>query len=155
MDYEPESLENGGTVHFEKKLCPHGTFITDRISCYSIGPVNQDFFQAKDYCLSRGKHLLEPETLASNQMFQDILTFENVAEYVVWIGLTDHDGTGTWIWETTGFGLVNDFWYSGPPNIEGHENCGAFLKAYHWKWGILDCMSSSSTLTICETGIIV
>jgi hypothetical protein len=75
-------------------------------------------------------------------------------ENVVWIGLTDHDGTGTWIWETTGFGLVNGFWYSGPPNIEGYENCGAFLKAYQWKWGILDCMSSSSTLTICETGYV-
>ena len=70
-----------------------------------------------------------------------------------WIGLTDVQETGIWIWMTSKTRMSTigfSSWNSGEPNHDGNENCVTMDHGIGGNWNNLHC--SGEVYYICEKG---
>jgi len=67
-----------------------------------------------------------------------------------WVGGTDTNVEGTWVWEGTGKRIINYMnWHQNEPNNGGgNEDCLELRRSYGWIWNDANC--GNQNLFICE-----
>merc|ERR1719500_581628 len=105
-----------------------------------------DWFTASEYCIVNGGHLVEIET--QDQEDQLALLALTLSIKSMWIGLSDLDREGEWMWSYSGSTLdtdqVGDCWSEGRPNdsSSNHDDCVLFEReSSRLKWFDSDCSS--------------
>ena len=83
----------------------------------------QTFFSVTLYrCLKLGGHLISVQT---QEKLDFLLTFlRNASVPSAWLGASDAEVEGQWIWVASGESMTLDAWGAGEPNSSGgEENC--------------------------------
>lgn len=68
-----------------------------------------------------------------------------------WMGGSDDQTEGSWIWSADGSELVYTNWYPNEPNHSDGENCLKLSALYHWHWNDANCKKVLFQF-ICEKG---
>merc|ERR1719414_239061 len=101
--------------------------------CYGLVQQKMTWANAEAHCKSLGAYLAEPRGRAEN-LFIKGLVFEST--HGVWLGGTDHDTEGNWIWSSSQALMSESYsdWGAGQPNnANGHQDCLAMRHdARHW-----------------------
>lgn len=114
-------------------------------SCYRTSLEKMSWYEAKEDCQAQGGYLAE---LTSPEEEANINEFINHNDHF-WIGLTDEDTEGTFIWQESHEELVYTHWKPGQPNnLFGVEDC-VFIDRHGEGWNDADCYKPSYGL--CET----
>ena len=98
------------------------------------------WLEAVAYCEAIPSILIEPRTPALNN---------KAGSYnKPWIGASDIDAEGNWVWKSDGDSLTYTDWAPEQPNNEnGNQNCGAIQG--NGKWGDFDCTNHTREF-ICQ-----
>ena len=87
-----------------------------------------NWFDAHDYCLEIGGYIVEIDTEEEETA---LLGAFNVYDQDYWIGLTDADTEGEWIWADSGFSPKYTAWAKGEPNdMNNGEDCAVLFDQY-------------------------
>ncbi|KAK2891728.1 hypothetical protein Q8A73_017393 [Channa argus] len=110
-------------------------------SCYffsSVGSstLKKNWPDSKTDCISRGARLVVIDNWEEQLNIFENLPNTNLNDGPwwgrtgsIWIGLTDGETEGTWVWVNNVTLGDGGYWIQGEPNNHGdNENCGAFLK---------------------------
>ena len=74
--------------------------------------------------------------------------FQNFGSLEFWLGITDRESEGQWVFESTGLSVVFTSWYTGEPNnANPGEDC-AHIDDWRSKWNDVSCNVRLGT--ICE-----
>ena len=96
---------------------------------------------AEDEAAVRGGHLVTIDDAAENDFVESILPWSGGW----WIGLSDHESEGTWIWRDGQVASYTNWNLPNEPNGGGGENCVEILRAnnpsdpYAGEWNDLPC----------------
>ncbi|XP_039674623.1 CD209 antigen-like protein A [Perca fluviatilis] len=104
----------------QKKTCPAGWSMFSS-SCYLLSAESGSWEKGRQDCRDRGADLVVIES-SQEQTF-----ISGIINRGTWIGLTDKDEEGTWIW-VDGTPLTLKYW-AGPPDNGGGDP----------QWGEEDC----------------
>nr|AZS54111.1 lectin precursor 4 [Ruditapes philippinarum] len=119
--------------------CPNG-WITHESSCYHFSHDIETWAGADYMCNKMGGKLLEIETAAENAVLTPII---DSMQRNYWIGLSDVQEEGVWLWMTSNTKLSTtkfSNWLPGEPNnANGNENCAAITHATNGKWNDWHC----------------
>ncbi|XP_072038583.1 CD209 antigen-like protein A [Amphiura filiformis] len=117
--------------------------------CYYIqAPSVQSWDYARTTCQAKGGDLV----VINNQAENDFLRRKLISSGGHWIGLTDAESEGTFVWVDTTFArtggkdLLYTNWQDGEPNQLGEEDC---ITMSTGGWNDEDC-STSDNGYICE-----
>lgn len=117
----------------------------------SLYMLNKEFVTwdgAQKKCRDKCARLMEFHSEEQNRLITD--TFGS-CDRDFWIGATDRDLEGFWIWKTSGLPVSNvgfSNWGKGEPNNDrGMEHC-AHMRSYYGDWN--DKICTSSLQFICE-----
>lgn len=86
----------------------------------------------------------------------DVYYLVNIISFVkldFWMGGSDDQAEGSWVWSADGSGLVYTNWYPNEPNNsdDSGENCLELSALYHWYWNDANCKKVLFQF-ICEKG---
>lgn len=110
---------------------------------YKLFEEKMTWHEAKTQCDGVGGHLVT----ISNQQENDYVALLTPRKDA-WIGLTDEEREGTWVW-VTGEPLTFTFWRAGnPDNLGGAEHWADVMWGHGWKWN--DSGKSAKMPFICE-----
>lgn len=120
------------------KVCQRG-WINYNNKCYyaSVKGQFKNWEDSRKDCVKRGADLVMPKT-------KEEIDFVVRIHERTWIGLTDKNHEGTWLW-VDGSELMTAFWDTGEPNNAGDEDCAEFKNG---KWN--DALCSTRVSWICE-----
>lgn len=130
-------------VPLENGSCSLGWIEVNR-KCYYSSPegLALTWQKSKKDCGDRGGRLV---TIKTRTELQVLSLFHDLA----WIGLSDRDTEGSWVWED-GTELQSSFWTKGEPNdFDSNEDC-AHLNANGRKLGFNDNNCEKDLPYICE-----
>merc|ERR1711864_68140 len=96
-------------------------------SCYHNSGAAMNWADARRYCLEIGAYLVEIDTEEEETA---LLGAFNVYDEDYWIGLTDQESEGEWIWADLGAPPKYTAWSAGEPNGGEEENCAVLFDAY-------------------------
>ena len=120
-------------------------------SCYYMFKRKLSWQNAKEMCLHMGAFLVEIDTEAENEFLLRSWASAGLIEGSrgPWIGASDLEQEGTFIWEHSGRSLESGFhhWLTGEPNGGLKENC---LHKASWGNGWNDQSCNRSTTFTCE-----
>ncbi|KAL4224113.1 hypothetical protein ACF0H5_017567 [Mactra antiquata] len=118
-------------------------------SCYLFGHQHLSFVEAEHFCRQHNGNLVRIESAIENDFLIDHVNFMKETSW--WIGLTDDDLEGHWVWYGTDTPSTFTGWLPGQPNnYEGKEDC-AELWLYNGKWSWNDHQCDTHKITpICE-----
>ncbi|CAH1248695.1 CSMD3 [Branchiostoma lanceolatum] len=103
--------------------------------CYIVSDTRLTFTEAEMKCAEQGGL---PVTVKDQQV-QDFLVQElSVANKDVWIGLTDQDVEGQFVW-TDGSPLAYSNWAPGEPNGDSTKNCVHLWPLANFRWDDMPC----------------
>ena len=88
-------------------------------SCYFLSSEKMTWNDAREYCNSKGSHLVEID----NSDERDFLVQKYKAIFTVWVGGHDNENEGTYVWQTSNNTISGDYFYPGEPNGGRGENC--------------------------------
>ncbi|XP_028252058.1 hepatic lectin-like isoform X2 [Parambassis ranga] len=94
--------------------------------------VKKNWPDSRADCISRGSDLVvignpEEQTFVSNSI-QNKKTSSQWWENGFWVGVTDKEAEGTWVWINNVTEVERRYWINGEPNNHGsNEDCGAVL----------------------------
>lgn len=131
-------------TYLEEGPCSLGWVEVNR-KCYYMTTVGEtkNWFDSKTDCVNRGGRLVTIKTMTELQVL-------GVFHDRAWIGLSDRNAEGTWLWED-GTELQSSFWLKGEPNdSEDNEDC-VHLTAIGKKLGFNDNHCEVELSYICET----
>ncbi|XP_018109142.2 hepatic lectin isoform X2 [Xenopus laevis] len=116
-------------------------------SCYYFSKNTMDWNKARDLCLKRESDLV----VITSENEQDFL-HETTQDGRYWIGLSDTDEEGIWIWvDGTDYETTYKFWKEGEPNDHlKNEDCAHMWT--HGEWNDVPC-TYSYCFAICEKRI--
>lgn len=80
---------------------------------YGVTPMSMTWLQAKDFAEKMGGHLAVITSEAENQFIRD--AFNAGSENTFWLGASDHEKEGTWVW-VTGEPWGFEDWQTDEPN---------------------------------------
>lgn len=116
-------------------------------SVYFVGSEKLKWFEALQICKSIGAHL--PEVTSSRE--EEFLNQLGLGD--LWLGASDIDQEGTWIWESSkqllGAGSYSNWWSDQPDNFKDNENC---LQLFLGAWNDYPC--NSYNRYVCEMVIV-
>ncbi|KAM7375777.1 hypothetical protein PAMP_005549 [Pampus punctatissimus] len=128
-------------------------------SCYFFPPsgVKKNWPDSRADCVSRGADLVvidnqQEQNFVSNSI-QHRTTSRNLWENGFWIGLTDMETEGVWMWINNVTEVEQRYWMDGEPNNGGHagEDCGAAIPSSFNPWKTRNDDNCQSLLSwICE-----
>merc|ERR1712180_163237 len=98
-----------------------------------MGTGQKKFEDAQEDCETLGGFLAEPRSAAIN----DYLKSFNL---MAWIGTTDNETEGTWVWETDGANVSWTGWAPNKPtNLNGKQHCAMLDPAVNYDWNDRSC----------------
>ena len=77
---------------------------------------------SSQYCSGLGAKLAEFDSIEEEEAVHQGIPRENI----YWIGLTDADAEGVWLWASTSAETTYANWAPGEPNNTGNEDCAHF-----------------------------
>ncbi|XP_053393692.1 perlucin-like protein [Mercenaria mercenaria] len=92
-------------------------------------PSGTCFYHGKVFCNELGDELVEIETSAENEFIR-----QNLVSVTPWIGMTDIDQEGVWVWASTGIEAVFIDWHPSQPNNYLAAPCAAIWEFYEYRW---------------------
>ncbi|KAM9708188.1 C-type lectin domain family 10 member A-like isoform 3-T3 [Menidia menidia] len=114
-------------------------------SCYFFSytesrTVKKNWPDSRADCRRRGSDLIvidnpEEQTFVSNSI-EDMRSGRDIWQNGFWIGITDEDTEGTWIWINNVTEVEQRYWMDGEPNNAGNtgEHCGVALPSSNNPW---------------------
>ena len=130
--------------------CGDASWSYRRGSCYKLVRQHKNFFSAALHCKQLRSYLAEIQSESENRFVARLHHDEDI-----WIGLSDRQEEGQWIWETSRR-LVNfTRWSPGEPNNKGGGNgrahCALIWRHYHLEtWDDRNC--DQKKYFVCERG---
>ncbi|XP_053383514.1 C-type lectin domain family 10 member A-like [Mercenaria mercenaria] len=118
-------------------------------SCYLFGHQSLPFYTAEHYCRQHNGHLVHINGKEENVFIREHLRYMKGIRW--WIGLTDDDVEGTWMWYDTNEEAMYTDWTPGQPTNSGNnEDCVEFdmTAGYDGHWNDAPC--DMHLLPICE-----
>ncbi|XP_040916000.1 CD209 antigen-like [Toxotes jaculatrix] len=119
--------------------------------------VKKNWFDSRADCISRDANLVVIDNPEEQRFLSDSIKNKKTSskwwENGFWIGITDMETEGTWVWINNVTEVENRYWMDGEPNNLGHhgENCGVavYSPTNPWKtW--FDGFCSVPLHWICE-----
>ncbi|XP_033733775.1 C-type lectin domain family 4 member E-like [Pecten maximus] len=110
-----------------------------RNSCYFFSETSTTWQSAKESCEENGSHLVDILSRGENEFIhQRLNTYRYSEDY--YIGATDRQHEGYFVWESTRSALGYKNWNVGEPNqhLGTPENC-AEIKTDNGKWNDVPC----------------
>ncbi|XP_067088357.1 macrophage mannose receptor 1-like [Osmerus mordax] len=129
---EREQLQTSNTNltrerdYFKRRLCevtscPDG-WLKFSCSCYNVSTEWKNWTDSRQDCRGRGADLVIINSPEEQRFITGL-----VESSWMWIGLTDLQTEGTWIW-VDGTPLTTTYWHDGEPNSSGgNEDCAVVL----------------------------
>ncbi|MES2800336.1 MAG: lectin-like protein [Bacteroidota bacterium] len=114
-------------------------------SMYFLNPASNTGSAAQAFAQSLGANLVSVQSLAENQCLYEELVRLNQNTGVIWIGLSDEQTEGNFLWyDQSPVTFTN--WAPGEPNQSGDEDCVQiyYNGANPGTWNDLSCSSASS-----------
>ncbi|XP_052076829.1 uncharacterized protein LOC127714838 isoform X1 [Mytilus californianus] len=127
------------------------------LKCYKMSHQVSNFLNAKNYCHDQNAEVIMPKTVEENRIVKKLLDqvkFKNHSEWNgIWVGLTDDEYEGTWIWnDGTQLDSAYTDWNTEPRNEPGGgsvENCVIIHKEVK-KWHDVECSGSNYYSAVCQ-----
>ncbi|XP_071136647.1 perlucin-like protein [Mytilus edulis] len=121
-------------------------------SCYLFSTDRLNWYEASKYCQTHQANLVKVDN-AEEQKF--IMTHASPLGRNFWMGGSDDQSEGSWVWSADGSGLVYTNWYPNEPNNsdDSGENCLELSALYHWHWNDANCKKVLFQF-ICEKGAV-
>jgi len=132
--------------------CPsEGWFRRDGVSnCYLFGTEKMNFDEAKQFCTDNGGMLVEPRTKRETRVINKLIN-RKAGDDSYWIGLTDQENEGTFLWESDNTEVSYSNWDSNEPNnSRGKEDCVHLRKAVSHRWNDSTCGSKNGNTALCQ-----
>ncbi|XP_046347653.2 perlucin-like [Haliotis rufescens] len=128
-------------------ICPLG-FVEHKKSCYWFSKIMANFAEARSYCQYFGSHLAKV-TSKDEDDFVRCYAYSRGRAANYWLGATDLNVEGTWLWEGQ---QAMDYsnWSTGQPdNSAGIEHCLDIKQRYEsYLWNDENCNKTANF--ICE-----
>merc|ERR1712227_304813 len=100
--------------------------------------------EAEQSCRSRGAHLASITNETLQQNIVEYIQNQNTSDKDIWIGLTDIDDEGEWVWVKDGEPMNYSNWMTGEPSDSCRgEDCVILKFGHGYKWGDRVCHSNS------------
>ncbi|XP_052076832.1 uncharacterized protein LOC127714840 isoform X3 [Mytilus californianus] len=135
--------------------CPTG-WESHGLKCYKMYHKFCNFLNAKKYCHDQNAEVIMPKTEEENNIMKTLLQqvkFNNSNQWNgIWIGLTDNESEGTWIWnDGTRLDSAYDDWNTDyrEPGGGDTENCVIIPKATR-RWHDIKCGKSNKYSAVCQ-----
>ncbi|XP_052078292.1 CD209 antigen-like protein C [Mytilus californianus] len=118
-------------------------------TCFNISTLSLSWNLAKDSCRSMDGRLAEQITEGKHAFIQQLdVEIHGTAIDWLWLGGTDMDSEGNWIWNDSKKTLNLTFWRPGEPNDAGSEDC---LATHTGVWNDIPCTAEKQF--VCEKSI--
>ncbi|KAF1394525.1 hypothetical protein PFLUV_G00001220 [Perca fluviatilis] len=114
-------LSSGLLAAYGEPACPPGWTQFDT-RCFAFYMQRKTWLDAETFCQTAGGHLASIYSAEENTFLQDFIFQVTGAHTTSWIGGTDTDKVGTWMW-SDGSRLKYKSWAAGEPNLPGVEDC--------------------------------
>ncbi|CAG2248257.1 unnamed protein product [Mytilus edulis] len=103
--------------------------------CYLFVYTKMSWENAQVQCQTGEGYLVKIENSEENTWIKSII------KDWMWIGLTDRQTDGHWVWDSDNSTLTYNDWGPSEPNGGETENCCVFWEAIHaiWTWNDLPC----------------
>ncbi|XP_078665634.1 tetranectin-like protein [Branchiostoma floridae x Branchiostoma belcheri] len=112
--------------------------------CFTVSDTSVTFAEAEMMCAGGGGTVV----IVKDQHVQDFLVqLLSVPNKDVWIGLTDRDLEGQFVW-ADGTQLAYNAWAPGEPNGDATKNCVHLWTLANFRWDDMSC--GSSNYYICQ-----
>ncbi|CAC5422424.1 unnamed protein product [Mytilus coruscus] len=106
-------------------------------NCYFFSQDQKSWHDSKVYCEEQQSMLVEVISDTENNFLKG-KTEEHIPSY--WIGATDIETEGVWIWDTSQTVVTFTDWFPGQPdNNVDSQNCLHLVKEYGYKWDDYPC----------------
>ncbi|KAL4218162.1 C-type lectin (CTL) or carbohydrate-recognition domain (CRD) [Mactra antiquata] len=108
--------------------------------CYRFTEMSMTFVDAEHYCEQHHGHLVHIESAEENSFVKQEIS-QLIATHW-WIGLSDDDIEGKFVWYGTSKVPEYTDWFPGnPSNSAGKEDCGEIIRdaTYGTHWNDVDC----------------
>ncbi|XP_060556473.1 perlucin-like protein [Ruditapes philippinarum] len=124
-------------------------WVTHGSSCYHFSHDTEPWTGAQHFCREMKGQLVEINDVNENAFIKAQV---KLRKQTFWIGLTDVEEEGTWMWMNSQTLLTSDSftnWAPGQPdNALDNENCACFYMPLNFLWN--DCRCHDNYYYICE-----
>ena len=120
--------------------CPEGWFdIGGGLGCLFFETRTMNWFGALSNCatLSPGAHLVEVYSELEQMTLIELA--KGFPEQPWWLGGTDLEEEGKWVWYRTGQSFEYDFWSPTEPSNASYENCVEMYMSKNGFWHDTNC----------------
>ncbi|XP_042291257.1 lactose-binding lectin l-2-like [Thunnus maccoyii] len=120
--------------------------------CYKYVSTHLTWADAELHCVSEKANLVSIHSLEEQKFVKSLIKNFDHAEGFTWIGLSDTQKEGGWMW-SDGSAVHFVFWNSGEPNnYKGHEDCVHNNYGTGRKWNDVPC--SKTFPSVCASRIL-
>ncbi|XP_072226192.1 ladderlectin-like [Leuresthes tenuis] len=107
--------------------------------CYKYIATKMTWIDAELHCVSQGANLVSIHSQEEENFVKHLIRSIDPADGVKWIGLTDCQKNGAWLW-SDGSKFDFKFWNTGEPNnYQGSEDCVQTNWGQNKKWNDIKC----------------
>ncbi|XP_067467954.1 lactose-binding lectin l-2-like [Thunnus thynnus] len=119
--------------------------------CYKYVSTHMTWADAELHCVSENANLVSIHSLDEHNFVKSLIKNFDTAEGFTWIGLSDTQKEGGWMW-SDGSAVNFAFWNSGEPsNYGGKEDCAHNNYGTDLKWNDHSC--SKTFPSVCASRI--
>ncbi|XP_075962148.1 ladderlectin-like [Anarhichas minor] len=117
--------------------------------CYKYVATDMTWADAEIHCVSQGANLVSIHSLEEQNFVKFLIKNFDLAEARTWIGLSDTQKEGAWMW-SDGSAVSFVYWSNGQPdNYKGNEDCVATNYPKGLKWN--DSVCSHTFPSVCAS----
>ncbi|XP_053190406.1 lactose-binding lectin l-2-like [Scomber japonicus] len=146
-----ESPLGDNELKLQRGNCPPFWFSFNS-RCYKYVATHMTWADAELYCVSERANLVSIHSQEEQDFVKSLIKNFDHAEGYTWIGLSDTQKEGGWMW-SDGCAVDFDFWFSEQPdNGAGTEHCVHNNYAKDLKWNDATC--SDTYPSVCVSRII-
>ncbi|CAK6949575.1 lactose-binding lectin l-2-like [Scomber scombrus] len=119
--------------------------------CYKYVSTHMTWADAELYCVSQKANLVSIHSREEQNFVKSLIKNFDHAEGYTWIGLSDTQKEGRWMW-SDGSAVDFVFWHSGQPDIyKGIEHCAHYNWGEHLKWNDIACSHTCPSVCASRT----
>ncbi|CAK6949578.1 lactose-binding lectin l-2-like [Scomber scombrus] len=146
-----ESPSSDYEMKLQRGNCPPFWF-TFNNRCYKYVSTHMTWADAELYCVSEKANLVAIQSQEEHDFVKSLIKNFDHAEGRTWIGLSDTQKEGGWMWSDGGT-VDFVFWDAQQPNNEGgNENCVHNNHGEDRKWNDIEC--SLTYPSVCASRIL-